>query len=432
MQATITHPRIRWLVAALTSCALGWGAITGSVATGAAAMQPSRPNVLIYLTDDQRDAGSMIEMPAVRWVFGHGGTEFTSGFVTTPQCCPSRASIFSGQYAHNTGIIINDGTTFNSNDTWVRYLHDRGYFTGMIGKYLNLVPTFQAPHFDYANVGRNATEPEQVTIARAVNQFFARAERVDSQPWALVVAAYSPHSPWTTVPKHLPGPIPRFAAPYKSPSYQEEDRSDKHPSVQRRSYGDQTFSEAYYGQQMETHAADEEFLQVWQTIRDRREGGNLLGFFLSDNGFAWGDHGLWGKGEPYLENSEVPFYVRWPGHFGARVQDTRTAANIDIAPTIYQATGINPRYLLDGRSLLGQWRRPWLLLEYLNPDTPLVPPWYSYVAPGKRQYVQWSDGFVEDYNLRGDPGELTARNVADPTIAAKLDAAKTCAGATCP
>ena len=229
-----------------------------------------------------------------------------------------------------------------------------------------------------------------------------------------------------------PRPVPPFVPPYKPASFQEADRTDKHVSVQERSYSDQLFLDQYRGQQLETQTADEEFAHVWQTIRDNHGGGNLLAFFLSDNGYAWGDHGLSEKGEPYLEHSEVPFFVRWPNHFAAGVKDTRIAANIDIAPTIYQATGIKPGYTVDGRSLLRDWRRSWLLLEFQNPNVPAIPPWYSYVVPGKRQYVQWSDGFVEDYNLRNDPAELSARNVVDPKIAAKIAEARRCSGVACP
>jgi len=391
-----------------------------------------KPNILIFLTDDQRARGSMIEMPTVRRVFGRGGTEFTNGYETTPQCCPSRSSIFSGQYAHNTGIVVNDGSTFNAKDTWERYLHRNGYFTGLIGKYLNTVPTDDAPYFDFTDIGGNTSEPEQVTMARAVNEFFRQAEVHDSQPWALEVGSRSPHFPWDSQPDD-PRPVPVFKAPFKPASFQEADRTDKHPSVQKRSYSDQTFVDQYHGQQLETQTADEEFSQVWETIKDHREGGGkLLGFFLSDNGYAWGDHGLWGKGEPYLEHSEVPFYVRWPGHVAASAKDARIAANIDIAPTIYDAAGIKPGYSVDGMSLLRDRQRPWLLLEYLNPDTPAIPRWRAFLAPGKREYIQWEDGFVEDYDLRRDPNQMDARNLADPTIAAKIEAAKNCRGADCP
>jgi hypothetical protein len=389
------------------------------------------PNILIFLTDDQRDSGSMIEMPTVRRVFGQGGKEFVNGFVTTPQCCPSRSSIFSGQYAHNTGITTNDGTGFNAAHTWERHLQDRGYFTGLIGKYLNEVETDQAPYFDYTDVGRNAREREQVTMARAVRGFFREASTHDSRPWALEVSSYSPHRPWTSMPDD-PRPVPRFVPPYKPASFQEADRTDKDPSVRKRRYDDQVFLDQYRGQQLETQTADEEFAQLWRTIGDHHERGNLLAFFLSDNGYAWGDHGLWGKGEPYLEHSEVPFFARWPHHFASGVKDARIAANIDIAPTIYDATATRPHYVVDGHSLLSGYRRPWLLLEFQNPDVPQIPPWRSYVVPGKRQYIEWSDGFVEDYNLRRDPAERHARNSVDPALAAKLNAARGCGGSGCP
>jgi arylsulfatase A-like enzyme len=389
------------------------------------------PNILIFLTDDQRDSGSMIEMPTVRRVFGQGGKEFVNGFVTTPECCPSRSSIFSGQYAHNTGIITNDGTGFNAAHTWERYLQDRGYFTGLIGKYLNHVETDQAPYFDYTDVGHNGREREQVTMARAVKGFFRRASTHDSRPWALEVSTYSPHRPWTSMPDD-PRPVPPFVPPYKPASFQEADRTDKDPSVQRRRYSDQLFRDQYRGQQLETQTADEEFAQLWRTVGNHHERGNLLAFFLSDNGFAWGDHGLQGKGEPYLEDAEVPFFARWPGHFAGGVKDTRIAANIDIAPTIYEATATRAHYVVDGHSLLSDYRRPWLLLEFQDPDVPQIPPWYSYLVPAKRQYIEWSDGFVEDYNLRRDPAELEARNTADAGLAAKLKAARRCSGSGCP
>ena len=428
MHACGRHSRTGWFLGPALALAI---ALSGPIAATATASSANRPDILIFLTDDQRDAGSMAEMPEMHKVFVNGGTHFINGYVTTPQCCPSRASIFSGEYAHNTGIVTNDGSTFNSYDTWEHYLHHQGYFTGLVGKYLNGVPTPGAPYFDFTDVGRNYTEPEATTMARGASRFFALESSHPAQPWALEVSTYSPHEPWTSTPI-TPYPVPSFVAPYKPPSFQEADRSDKDISVQGRHYSAQLFADQYAGQQMETHTADEEFGRLWQTIRDHNERGNLLAFFLSDNGYAWGDHGLWGKGEPYIENSRVPFYVRWPGHVPAGAVDSRIAANIDIAPTIYQAAGIKPQYAVDGHSLLGSWRRPWILLEFQNPEIWDIPPWTSYLAPGQRQYIQWSDGFVEDYNLRRDPAEMSARNVPDPTIAAKLGAATTCRGSTCP
>src|SRR3990170_4877751 len=72
------------------------------------------PNVLIILTDDQRRDGTLAVMEELRREFGNRGTEFARAFATTPLCCPSRGSIWSGLYTHNHGITSNDGTEFEN------------------------------------------------------------------------------------------------------------------------------------------------------------------------------------------------------------------------------------------------------------------------------------------------------------------------------
>ena len=106
------------------------------------------PNILLIITDDQ-PLDTMQVMPNALQFFAAEGTEFPHGYDVEPLCCPSRASIFSGKYPHNHGITINDGTGFDATDTWQRYLHELGYFTGITGKYLNAVATSKAPYFDY-------------------------------------------------------------------------------------------------------------------------------------------------------------------------------------------------------------------------------------------------------------------------------------------
>jgi arylsulfatase A-like enzyme len=115
-------------------------------------------------------------------------------------------------------------------------------------------------------------------------------------------------------------------------------------------------------------------------------------------------------------------------------------ANIDIAPTIFDATNIEPRYTVDGQPLpvgpYGSRTRSWILTE--NPTaarTPNgsidIPVWSSYVSKS-RQYIEWRTGkgkrFVEDYNLNTDPWELHASNHSDRRITRKLKKARDCAG----
>ena len=93
------------------------------------------PNILIILTDDQRATGTMGVMDATKRIFGDGGVKFKWGIVTTPLCCPSRASIFSGLYAHNHGVKSNvTGQRMDPVETMQHELQDHGYTTAIVGR----------------------------------------------------------------------------------------------------------------------------------------------------------------------------------------------------------------------------------------------------------------------------------------------------------
>src|SRR5204863_5235351 len=99
---------------------------TGSPASPSpsSSARPAPPNVLIVLTDDQR-AGTLGVMPKTRRIFGAGGTTYLNGFVTTPLCCPSRATILTGRYDHNNGVLGNgDALNLDQDTTIERYLQD--------------------------------------------------------------------------------------------------------------------------------------------------------------------------------------------------------------------------------------------------------------------------------------------------------------------
>ncbi|HCR71520.1 MAG TPA: multidrug transporter, partial [Anaerolineae bacterium] len=66
----------------------------------------NQPNIIIILTDDM-DSKLMPYMPKTNQLIGEQGATFTNYFITTPICCPSRASMLRGQYAHNTDILEN-------------------------------------------------------------------------------------------------------------------------------------------------------------------------------------------------------------------------------------------------------------------------------------------------------------------------------------
>ena len=101
----------------------------------------SRPNIVVIMTDDQT-LESMRVMPGVRSVLGRRGTTFERAFVSTALCCPSRATLFTGQYMHNHGVLGNrppEGGYGRLDTTeWLPvWLQRAGYHTLHIGKFLN-------------------------------------------------------------------------------------------------------------------------------------------------------------------------------------------------------------------------------------------------------------------------------------------------------
>lgn len=319
------------------------------------------PNILLIITDDQ-PLDTMLVMPNALQFFAAEGTEFPHGYDVEPLCCPSRASIFSGKYPHNHGITINDGTGFDATDTWQRYLHELGYFTGITGKYLNAVATSKAPYFDYrfqVTPHDNPDEPALLTARSA--EFLNSAEANDRRPWAFVYSTSSPHSPWNVEPEN-PQPLPSYDPP---PSISETELSDKHPAVAARAAGWNPARTKIFrdGILRELQASDEALGSLFDRLGQLSEEQNTLAIYISDNGFLWGQHSITGKVWPYLESVNVPFYLRWPGHAGAGETSPNLVANLDIAPTIFEAARIGPGYPLDGRSLLDSAARDWLLLE---------------------------------------------------------------------
>src|SRR3712207_884944 len=98
---------------------------------------PDRPNIIMIISDDL-DAGSISYMPNLQSQLIERGTTFENAFVTDPLCCPSRATILRGQYAHNHEILGNEPphggfekfrAMGRQNSTVATWLQSEGYRT---------------------------------------------------------------------------------------------------------------------------------------------------------------------------------------------------------------------------------------------------------------------------------------------------------------
>jgi arylsulfatase A-like enzyme len=423
-----------------------------------------RPNILIIVTDDQRDSQTMPLMPKTRDWFGADGKRFKNGLVTTPTCCPSRSSIMTGRYVHNHGVLTNfdgDAQNLNQKTTLQYYLKRAGYQTALVGKYLNGWPLETAPPYfgrfamakgpRYHNADYNVNgvvkeiSSYSTTFTRKISKrFLSSFEARDRKPWFLYLAVNAPHRPAAPQDIYKDAPVPPFRS---TPAVEEEDRSDK-PAYVQESPQRLAKSIDFRARQLRTLLSVDDLVHaVRRKLRRNREGHRTLAFFISDNGWLWDEHGLRGKGVPYLDALYVPFYMRWPGRVRQGVIDRRLAANIDIAPTVMEAAGLTPdNARMDGRSLLSGERRKRILTEMFGSLSHADLKWAATLSKSY-EYVEYFGGeadrvtYKEYYDLDRDPWQLRnllgdADSQNDPQklhmLHRRLREDRLCAGRTCP
>lgn len=426
--------------------------------------RPPHPNILVIITDDQRPTGTMDVMPkTLRW-FRDGGTTYTHGYVTTPVCCPSRASIFSGLYVHNHGVRTNDDAEKLAPEHLLQtYLQEDDYRTSIVGKYLVHPGPYDdpsnagidPPNFDdwrtflggYQNTlfnvnGELQTIDEYATtyIADSAVELLDAYEGDDAQPWFLYVAPFAPHYPRIPEARYKDAELPVWDAP---PSVTDPSSAGKPPWVKRAKIPAGRSEKARNHQLRTLMSVDDLVNGVLSEAERLGELDDTLVFYLSDNGYHWGEHGLGEKSSPYLESVGVPFFARWPEHLAAGRTDDRLVANIDIAPTVLDAAGITPALPMDGRSLLDGAARTHLLIEHWQ-EAELnlkVPDWSGVLTP-ESEYIRTPSErgppFEEYYDLGQDPYEQrnlarrgsVASRLAD--LRDQLSAARRCSGRNCP
>ena len=430
----------------------------------------AKPNIVFILADDMRK-DDLKYMPKTRSLLKDKGMSFENAFVSHALCCPSRATIMRGQYAHNTGVWtgansrIGGVQAYNNNglhrDNVATRLDAAGYRTGLFGKYLNdyrntrgvprgwdrwFAHVDHVRYYDYKinddgaprHYGSRPSDYETDVIADHAKTFIGRSANA-GKPFFAYVAPKAPHSPAIPAPRDL-HTHDGLKAP-RPPSFNEKHVSEKPPWIRKLP----RLSAAKRAQIDRLHEARAESLQalddlvagVIGKLRNKGVMGNTYVFFTSDNGWHEGEHRIPDKKwRPYEEDVRMPLLVRGPG-VAAGHQARKLALNTDFLPTFTSLAGARMPPYVDGRSLkpvLKGNATTWRSAVLLEASQRLSPAYRGIRTSGGTKYLEYAGSKKELYHLGRDPYELNNRYPATTPSAglvSRLHALKTCAGSGC-
>jgi arylsulfatase A-like enzyme len=392
-----------------------------------------RPNFIVIQTDDQpieqfhgfwRDLNDRqrLIMPNTQRLIRKEGIEFRSYVTPFPLCSPSRASLLSGNYAHNSGVIRNTGP----NGGWDGYrdseifdenlpvwLQRAGYRTAHFGKFLNYYGGLDSPEETVVPPGWDRWVADNTD--NSTRNFYGYSQNVDGvstgpigtplygpeggrdpvgcpwlapgsciyhsdsmslqaveeirnadRPFYIQLDYHAPHG--DSRPPTGPEPAPRHIDVAANtlrpnpPGFDEADTSDKPAYIRSRA---RLTSNERWQIRMEHQKSIESLLSVDEAVRwihdTLEETGRLRNtyiFFTSDNGFFLGQHRV-------VRGKLMPYEPALGVPLAVRgpgIRHGRTSrelvANQDIAPTIVDLAGAAAGRQMDGRSMVRFWREP--------------------------------------------------------------------------
>lgn len=415
---------------------------------------PEKPNIIFILSDDHRydfmgfmlneesaNTPGFLETPAMDKM-AEEGAHIKNAFVTTALCSPSRASVLTGMYSHRHGVVDNDSPVPPHNIFFPEYLQKAGYETAFMGKW-HMGSNSAEPRkgFDkwisfkgqgvytdpLLNIDGKEVQREgyitDILTEYAVD--YIKEKSSGKKPFFLYLSHKAVHAEFIPAERHKGKYAGEKVVHPDTMANTEENYKDKPLWVKEQRYGWHGVDYMYHGELNEDFdgfykrycetllALDEGIGTVLKSIEENNLHESTIVFYMGDNGFSLGEHGLIDKRHMYEESMRVPLLVYSPGLIKEGMKVTELIQNIDIAPTILEMAGIKPPENMDGKSFLpllkGQeiklrdevfyeyyWERPF-------PHTPTV----FGVRTRKYKYMTYHGIWDIDelYDIENDPHE---------------------------
>ena len=304
-------------------------ALVGGMAIGmflSGAVLAEQPNIVVLVADDMgwednSVYGSTVATPNLEQLAGEGMV-FETAMLTAPSCSPSRISLLSGLYPHQTGAEDMHIPLPKEHKILPHWLRQAGYFTGHMGK------THYGPH----------AEAQFDWYSSDLGDFTEFLAQVESSPFFMWVGFNDPHRPYGKQSK------------------------DSDPNLSEHNIGVDTADLSIRphladapGTRAEMAAYFEEVRRIdgnvgWflQQLRAASLLENTLVVYLSDNGAPFPRE----KTTLYDRGVRSPFIVRWPDKVAAGKRFMPMVSLIHFAPTILDVAGITVPDHMPGASLL--------------------------------------------------------------------------------
>ncbi len=427
----------------------------------AAAFAEDRPNIIFFLTDDQRNdflgctGHPLVKTPHIDKLATQG-VLFENAFVTTSICAASRASLLTGLYerTHRYTFKTPPLAKVHTEVSYPALLKKDGYRTGFIGKFGVgvrkgakdsmfdvFIPLRRSPYFHKQPDGSLRHETE-VAADKAIG--FLRGAKQASVPFCLSVSFNASHAEDGDKKNHFPYPK-AVAGLYKGvkmppPRLADPAVFEAHPeflkkSINRERYFWRWDTEEKYQHNMRNYlrmisGIDGAIGRVLDELKKLDMANNTVVIYMADNGYYAASRGFAGKWSHYEESQRVPLIVFDPRLGNARRgrREKQVVLNVDIAPTIVSLADGRIPGGYQGRDLSGAINavaggagRSDFFCEH-RMDHSTIPKWEG--VRGERfkyaRYFEQDPPFEFLHDLENDPMEL--KNLAkDANYRAQLD-----------
>ena len=426
-----------------------------------------KPNIILINLDDAdanilSDESLELRYPNLA-TLANRGLRFTNVHSASPLCGPSRACLLRGQYAHNTGILVNEPNAavangmpggirhyqeqgFFENDlsTWMQ---DAGYHTMMVGKFLHgdFVDTIPqgwddfycfmgSKYFEFYKM-TNEVAPRKWTRAEpglyrtndetedALKVIQAHADSNSDEPFFLYLNPLAPHNgvgqQMVDVDRY--GDLWENETVPTDESYDEADYSDKvagFADLTNIPYVWEVYINRHYRDRLRaTLSFDDQLGQIVDRLEQLNQLDNTYIFVTSDNGFSLGQNRVFAKGYHFDHATRVPLLVAGPGI--SHDSKNHLLAHIDLAPTIVDIAGGTIPSLVDGNSFKQLVDNPNSVAERDWRESILIENWETKSVFGNlvlcaantmrrydSVYTEHATGDFEYYDLSEDPLQL--------------------------